>query len=70
LVFTTGPCGDTCEGKWDGFYPSLNRARPYFYQCEGGELYYRECQTFQIFNPWTRECGELVIYTYENQFLM
>ncbi|KAK2169569.1 hypothetical protein NP493_1185g00099 [Ridgeia piscesae] len=50
------PCGDTCEGKWDGVYPSLNRARPYYYQCEAGQLYYRECQPFQVFNPWTKKC--------------
>ncbi|KAK2169566.1 hypothetical protein NP493_1185g00092 [Ridgeia piscesae] len=50
------PCGDSCEGRRDGVYPSVNRARPYYYQCEAGQLYYRECQPFQIFNAWTRKC--------------
>ncbi|KAK2170190.1 hypothetical protein NP493_1160g00043 [Ridgeia piscesae] len=49
-------CGDTCEGKCDGVYPSVNRPRPAYYQCDGGELYYRTCQPFQIFNPWTKQC--------------
>ncbi|KAK2154601.1 hypothetical protein NP493_2167g00010 [Ridgeia piscesae] len=49
-------CGDSCEGKPDGDYPSVKHSRPYYYQCEAGQLYYRECQPFQIFNPWFKEC--------------
>ncbi|KAI0232357.1 hypothetical protein LSAT2_017311 [Lamellibrachia satsuma] len=50
------PCGDTCEGKPNGLYQSVNRPRPAYYQCDFGELYYRECESFQVFNPWTRKC--------------
>ncbi|KAK2154598.1 hypothetical protein NP493_2167g00001 [Ridgeia piscesae] len=49
-------CGDTCEGKPDGYYPSVNRPRPAYYQCEMGQLYYLSCQPFQEFNPHTRKC--------------
>ncbi|KAI0213514.1 hypothetical protein LSAT2_001446 [Lamellibrachia satsuma] len=51
-----GPCGDSCVGKPDGRYPSINRARPYYYTCEAGQLFYRECQPFQIFNAWSKKC--------------
>ncbi|KAI0212544.1 hypothetical protein LSAT2_002521 [Lamellibrachia satsuma] len=50
------PCGDTCEGRCDGRYQSVNRPRPYFYTCEAGQLFYQECQPFQVFNPWTKKC--------------
>ncbi|KAI0212554.1 hypothetical protein LSAT2_002531 [Lamellibrachia satsuma] len=49
-------CGDSCEGKPDGRYPSVNRARPYYYTCEAGQLFYQECQPTQVYNPWTRKC--------------
>ncbi|KAI0209577.1 hypothetical protein LSAT2_005734 [Lamellibrachia satsuma] len=50
-------CGDSCENKPDGEYPSLDRARPYYYSCESGKLSYRECEPFQIFNPWIKRCA-------------
>ncbi|KAI0212547.1 hypothetical protein LSAT2_002524 [Lamellibrachia satsuma] len=49
-------CGDSCEGRRDGRYQSVNRARPYFYTCEAGQLFYQECQPTQVFNPWTKRC--------------
>ncbi|KAI0212550.1 hypothetical protein LSAT2_002527 [Lamellibrachia satsuma] len=49
-------CGDSCEGRPDGRYQSVNRPRPYFYTCEAGQLFYQECQPTQVFNPWTKRC--------------
>ncbi|KAI0212546.1 hypothetical protein LSAT2_002523, partial [Lamellibrachia satsuma] len=51
-----GLCGDTCAGKCDGKYQSVNRGRPYYYSCHAGQLFYEECQPFMIFNPWIQEC--------------
>ncbi|KAK2160346.1 hypothetical protein NP493_1654g01077 [Ridgeia piscesae] len=49
-------CRDSCESRPDGVYQSVNKPRPNYFQCEAGQLFYRTCQPFQVFNPWTKKC--------------
>ncbi|KAK2170191.1 hypothetical protein NP493_1160g00027 [Ridgeia piscesae] len=51
-----GACQDTCRGKRDGDYPSLDNPRPFYYHCENGFLSYRTCHPNEVFNAWNRKC--------------
>ncbi|KAK2160344.1 hypothetical protein NP493_1654g01060 [Ridgeia piscesae] len=51
-----GSCRDSCHGKPNGDYPSLDNPRPFYYHCENGFLSYRTCHPNEVFNAWTRKC--------------
>ena len=57
----TGRCQDQCNGKPNGDYQSLDNLRPFYYHCDKGFLSYRTCRPNEIFNAWTRQCGECSI---------
>ncbi|KAK2160328.1 hypothetical protein NP493_1654g00033 [Ridgeia piscesae] len=51
-----GSCRDSCHGKPNGDYPSLDNPRPFYYHCENGFLSFRTCHPNEVFNAWTRKC--------------
>lgn len=56
----TGLCGDSCLGKPNGDYQSVNRPRPYYYSCQGNKFSYKTCHPNEVFNPWPSKCGEAI----------
>ena len=40
--------------------PVVGQPRPYYYHCQKGFLSYRTCHPNEVFNAWTRRCGESI----------
>ncbi|KAK2155515.1 hypothetical protein NP493_2066g00006 [Ridgeia piscesae] len=55
-------CQDSCHGKRDGDYPSLDNPRPFYYHCQNGHISYTTCHPKEIFNAWTRKCECYEVY--------